>query len=326
MWKVGIVALVLAGGIAHAEAAAFVGHWKNPDPKPSGLTHVVISPNGGDRVDVRAYGDCHPSECDWGMVQGKIYTTNPKSHDVAVIVATFHFGFAHREVTFHKGAGGKLQFEMLTDFDDGSDKQSFAVTGTLEQTGWAGPLAQVWQRQPGLTTGWGGGARSGSAPKPFEQCTVFDTRGATAVENVGMWSVVAGGRPLVRIRPLLQAGHDGKAAMIAAAAVRHYGFDRRCTVGGPWMAYWKAGDSFAGDKIGGVSCVTFHPTTAHLVQVGRDWTIVDGTAEVAKFAGNKPKAEATLALIRYHKLEALCFVRQADPIMMFWLARSGAQP
>ncbi len=307
------IALVLFCGAAHAEATGFLGNWENPRPGPGGLMHVQISPNGGDRVGVRAYGNCHPNECNWGLVEGKIYTADPKSDDVKVIVATFQFGFAQRRITFHIAPGGRLRFEMLIDFDDGSNRHPFVARGLLQHTGWAGPLSQVWQRQPGLATGWGGGARGGNAPRPAEQCTTFDTHGARAVAEDGVWVVTAGGHTLVR------AGHDGRAAMIAAAVFRHYHFDRRCTVGGPWQAYWKSDDGFADEKIGGTQCVSFHPTTAHLTRIGGEWAIVDSTTDVAKFGNNKLQADATLGLIRYHQLTARCFVRRADPIMAFWL-------
>ena len=314
MFRTGLIALVLFCGAAQAEASNFLGHWESSSPRSGGLTHVAISPNGGDRVDVRAYGDCHPSECDWGLVQGKIYTGDPKSSSVEVIVATFHFGFAHHQITFHKNGPGRLTFEMLTDFADGSDKHDYAMSGSLKQTAWAGPITQVWQKQPGLTTGWGGGTRGGAPAKPVETCKVYDTHGARAVEQNGTWKVVAAGQMLA------DAGHDDKAAMIAEAAIRHYGLDRRCTVGGPWKTYWKSGASFPSEKIGGVECIKFNPTTVHLTRIGRDWTIVDGATSVAAFADNKPKAEATLGLIRTERLVAQCFVRLPDPIMAFWLA------
>lgn len=314
MVKSGIVALVLFCGAANAEASDFIGHWENPNPKARGLTHVAISPNGGDRVDVRAYGDCRPSECDWGLVQGKIYTGDPKSNSVEVIVATFHFGFAHHQITFRKGASGRLAFEMLTDFADGSDKHDYAVNGNLKQTAWAGPITQVWQKPPGLTTGWGGGARGGASPKPAETCKVYDIRGARAVEQNGMWKVIAAGQTLV------DAGHDDKAAMIAEATIRHYGLDRRCTVGGPWNTYWKAGDGFPREKTGGIVCQKFNPTTVHLIRMGRDWAIVDGVTTIGIYGDRKQKAEATLDLIRYQRFVAQCFVRQPDPLMAFWLA------
>jgi hypothetical protein len=319
MFKYAVLALGLFCGAAQAEASEFIGNWNNSDPKPSGLTHVVISPNGGDRVDVRAYGDCHPIECDWGLVQGDIYSNNPKSGAVNIISATFHFGFAHRQIIFRKDTGGRLKFEMLIKLDDNSTQHDYSVIGTLQQTGWAGPISQIWQRQPGLATGWGGGARDGSAPKPEENCTAVDTRGARAVERNGVWKVVAGGRTLV------DAGRDNRTAQIAESVFRHYRVDRRCTVGGPWQDYWKIGNEFPREKLGGLGCIPFNPTTAHLTRTGGAWTIVDGVTTIASFGASKPKAEATLGLIRHYRLDAECFVRYPDPLMVLWVTNADAQ-
>lgn len=315
MSKWGFLALVLIGAAARGEATDFLGNWDNPAHDAGGLMHVVISPNGGDRVDVRAYGDCHPNECNWGLEQGKVYTAGPKSKSVEAIVATFHYGFAHHRITFRKVPGEGLSYEMMTEFVDGSDSHDFVVSGILKPTAWAGPLAQNWERPAELRTGWGGGPREGAMPRPSEQCVRFDTGRTRAVDKNGRWQIVAG------TQMLADAGNDEQSARLAEAAIHHYRFDRRCTVGGPWKTYWKAGDSFASDRMGGAECVGFNPTTVHLARVGGAWKLVDGVASIGAFGDNKAKAAATLALIRANDLSAECFVRAWDPVMVYWLSR-----
>jgi len=306
-------ALFVLCGLAKAETSDFLGHWQNPDSKASGLTHVAITPNGGNGVDVRAYGDCRAIECDWGIVQGKVYTASPKSTDVQVVVAMFHFGFAHRQITFRRQANGKLKFEMQVELADNSLRHDYAVSGSLRQTSWVGPITQVWQKQPGLQTGWGGGARSSPPAAPAESCTMVDANGARAVEEKGYWFVKAKGKVLIDV------GRDEQAAQIAEAAFHHYKFDRRCTVGGPFKTYWKSADGFAKDKMGGVICWKLQPTTAHVVRSGNSWKVVDGANTLVDLGDNKKKAQAMLDLIRTNKLTAECFVRQPDPLMAFWL-------
>lgn len=303
-------------GVSAAQAATddFLGHWQNPDPKTSGLTHIAVTPNGGNGVDVRAYGDCRAIECDWGIVQGKVYTTGPKSNDVQVVVAMFHFGFAHRQITLRKGPDGKLRFDMLIELADNSLRHDYAVSGTLKKTTWVGPVTQVWQNQPGLQNGWGGGARGSAPAVPEESCTMIDTRGARAVEEMkGYWFVKANGKVIVDV------GRDEKAAQLAEAAFHFYKFDRRCTVGGPFKTYWKSAEGFSTDKIGGVICWKFQPTTTHIVRSANSWKVVDGANTLVDLGDNKKKAEATLGLIRANKLTAECFVRQPNPLMAFWL-------
>jgi hypothetical protein len=313
MWKSAVLALVLVTGVAHAEAEAFIGNWRNPDSKASGLMHVAISPNGGNRVDVRAYGDCHPMECDWGLVQGKVYYAGPKSNDVAVIVATFHFGYSHRQVTFKQGPGGQLAFEMAIDFDDNSDRHDFVTAGVLKPTTWVGPIGPTWQAEPGLATGWGGGARSGSATAPREDCTPIATSAARAVNERGSWAVKAAGKTLIT------TGKDEKAAQLAEAAFRYYHFDRLCRAGGEWKPYWRSAKGFAADRMGGVYCLPFHSTTAHVVRSNNSWNIVDGATSLVELGPFKTQAEAMLGMIRTNRLTAECFIGSPD-IMTFWVA------
>jgi hypothetical protein len=313
MIKYAVVALVLLSGAASAEASDFIGNWQNPAPKPGGITRIAISPNGGNRVDVRAYGDCHPGECDWGLVQGSVYYSDPKSDHVAVIVATFHFGFAHHQVTFHKGAGRQLLFEMLTKLDDNSERHDYAEVGALKTTSWAGPISQIYQTQPGLQTGWGGGVRGLPTSPPVENCTAIDTRGARAVVRKGSWTVKAGGKVLI------DTGGDDKAALLAEAAFRYYHFDRRCTAGGPWKPYWRSAKGFGADRMGGIYCLTVNPTTAHLVRSKNSWDIADAATTLVELGPFKPQAEAMLGLIRSRKLTGECFIGSPD-IMTFWVA------
>jgi len=308
-----LLALCLLSAPAYGEAVGFLGHWDNPDPASSGLIHVVISPNGGDRVQLRAYGDCHPSECNWGLVQGHVYSRDPRSRRVETVTAVFHYGFAERRIVFRKAPAGRLHFEMLTAFSDGSARHDFASEGQLTPSAWAGPIAPNWENPPGLSTGWGGGARTGVSPRPQESCIPFDPSQLHIVEQDGNWQLTAAGKTLAA------AGPDAKSALLALTAIRHYRFDRRCTVGGPWQTYWKADTGFSNDHMGGVDCISFNPTTVHLVPVGSDWKIVDGSDDIAVLGADKPKAEAMLGLIRAHRLTQECFVRRYNPVMTFWL-------
>jgi hypothetical protein len=306
------LAVLACTGAGLAASDDFLGHWQATDKK-SGLTHVAVTPNGGNGVDVRAYGDCRAIECDWGIVQGKVYTTGPKSADTEVIEATFHFGFAHRHLTLRKEPGGKLHFELLMELADNSQNHDYAVSGTLKPTSWVGPITQVWQSQPGLQNGWGGGVRGSALPSPDESCTIVDARDARAVDDKGYWFVKANGKVLVDV------GRDEKSAQLAEAAFHHYKFDRLCTVGGPFKAYWKSAEGFGKDKMGGAICLKIQPTTATMVRSGNSWKIVSGSDTLVDLGENKLKAEAVLSLIRAKKLTAECFIRAPEPAMIFWL-------
>jgi len=306
-----LAALLVWGIVAHAGIEDFHGNWENPARDLSGLTHVVISPDGGDRVTVRAYGDCRPIACSWGQVQAKSYGADPASRAVTMVEAAFDAGFARRRIMFRPMPSGTLGFEMTTEFTDGSGRHDFAMTGILRRTSWAGPLSQNWERPPGLGSGWGGGARGGNSPRPVESCIGFDPKAARAVQQNGWWKVVAGALVLA------EAGRDQQSALGAQSAVRSYRFDAKCSIAG--SVYWKRGGDFPTRRLGSAECVGFNPTTVHAVPVGRGWKIVDGVKWLAEFPDDRAKADALLALIRFYRLDTECFIRRPDPVMTYWL-------
>jgi hypothetical protein len=138
--KGGIFAASLLGalgvaGSASADVGDFLGNWVNQDSDTSGITHVLISPVGGNQVTVQVFGQCHPTDCDWGTVPGHNYYAAVSSGDVRMITASFNTGFAHKFLVFREAHGGKLVFEALTDFTDGSGRQDYDMTGKLVAMG-----------------------------------------------------------------------------------------------------------------------------------------------------------------------------------------------
>ncbi|MDE2135517.1 MAG: hypothetical protein KGM97_03980 [Alphaproteobacteria bacterium] len=315
--KSAAAALLCAGllaGAARADVTAFYGNWENAGRDASGVAHVQISPAGGNHVGIRIYGDCHPIECNWGLADAQSYTADPRSGEVTSISANFNSGFARKQIIIRKGASGGLQFEMLTDFIDGSGRHNFDMTGALKHTAWAGPLGQGWENNASQHTGWGGGVRSGASQKPRETCDAFDDAAARAVQAGTSWKVVAGNETLV-----VDGAAEGD-ALRALATIRHYRFDRRCRVGAVPLTYWKRGTQMASGRMGGADCIAFNPTTAHAAHIGHRWRVVDGVQWIADSGDDKTQADSVLSLIRFYHLDAECFVGRPNPIMVYWLS------
>lgn len=312
MLRKAIIASVLCAAAAHAGIEDFYGHWENTARDAGGLTHLVINPDGGNRVSIRAYGNCHPVECNWGLVQGKSYASDPHASGVDSILAVFNAGLARREIVLRVAARGRLSFEMLTEFPDGSGPRDFAVRGTLKQSAWAGPIAENWERPADSGSGWGGGVRSGASPKPEEACAVFDPASLRTIERNHKWVLAAG-------KTTLAEAADRRLVRDAEAAARYYRFDRKCSVGGAADIYWKRGTDFPKRKMGGIDCLVFNPTTVHAVRIGGGWKVVDGAKWLASLRDRK-QADALLSLIRYHRLDTKCSVGQPDPILVYWLS------
>ena len=307
-----VLLCLLIMGSAKAGALDFAGNWENVSRDASGISHVAISPAGGNHLTLRIYGDCHPIECDWGMVAAQSYTSDPRSGDVTSISAVFNTGFSRKQIIFRREAAGGLDFQMLTDFSDRSGRQDFEMTGRLRHTAWAGPVGQSWVRPAVQKTGWGGGARSEVSPKPNEECTEFDPVAAKSVEQNGFWKVMAGNQTLVGARA------DEREALRALEVIRHYNFDHQCHVG--TAIYWKRGDTIPNERMGGADCIAFNPTTVHSAHMGQAWKIVDGVQWIVDSGPDKLHADETLSLIRSYRLDRECFVARSNPAMVYWLA------
>jgi len=303
---------LLAAGPAHAGALDFAGHWENASHDASGISHVAISPAGGNHLSVRVYGDCHPTECDWGMAAAQSYSSDPHSGDVTSISTNFNSGFAHRQIIFRRGPYGGLDFQMLTDFSDRSGRQDFEMNGRLRRTAWAGPVGQNWAPPPAQRTGWGGGAHGEEMPKPREDCIGFDLTAAQTVQQGGIWKVMAGDRTLVGARS------DERDALRALEVIRHYRLNRQCRAGA--TVYWKRDDTIPSGRMGGADCTPFNATTAHTAHIGQAWKIVDGVQWIADFGTDKAAADQMLSLIRTYRLERECFVARPNPAMVYWLS------
>ncbi|MGE0127756.1 MAG: hypothetical protein AB7U82_06730 [Blastocatellales bacterium] len=71
----GLAALILTlafQSAAFAQVNQFEGDWVNVDLNPNGVTKLdinVFSLFGINLVSVRAWGQCHPTDCDWGVVR-----------------------------------------------------------------------------------------------------------------------------------------------------------------------------------------------------------------------------------------------------------------
>jgi len=229
----GIFAVFCLVAAARAGIADFTGNWENAGSDASGIAHVVISPAGGDHVSVRVYGTCHPTECNWGLVEGKSYSRDPHSSEVESIQAIFNTGFSRKEIIFRKGKNGVIAFEVLSEFVDGSGRHDFDMTGRLIQSAMAGPVGDTWNRPASQGTGWGGGARTGTSPRPAETCQPFDGVAARVVRTGEAWQARrthghprAGNDPPFWLRPQMPHRPDGLLEKRHANPERTYGRGR----------------------------------------------------------------------------------------------------
>lgn len=126
------VALLLAlAGAAQAATHDFLGGWINMDPADRGITRVQISrePEG---LQVRVFGKCHPTDCDWGVAPLTTYGRHIRDTDHQVASVVFEQGFATTTLLLRLH-DNTLNVEALTHFTDDSGRQNFRSTSAFRR-------------------------------------------------------------------------------------------------------------------------------------------------------------------------------------------------
>lgn len=296
--KAGFAALVAAGLMAlSAPAAADVSHllgtWVNRDSHTRSITRVIVTRAGANRVRVRAFGQCHPADCDWGRVTAHSYFASVGSNRVRAVMARFNPGFARTTVILSDAPGARLRYQVLTHFTDSSGRHDYASNG--------------WLR------------RVAGAPSPAlaEDCNRFNPGAARVARRGGHWKIVDGAQWIADF------GNKRHEARRALRIIRHYRFNRQCFVGrpGPSMTYWKRNNVVPSHGMAGNDCIGFNPATAHVAHVGGHWKIVDGAQWIADFGNRHGEANKAMAIIHRYRMNRQCFVGRPNPSMSYWLSR-----
>ncbi|HXC54922.1 MAG TPA: hypothetical protein VNU97_06480 [Rhizomicrobium sp.] len=292
-----LVALSAAAAPAFADPADFFGDWKNVDPDTNGLTHVIVMPTPfGPKV--RAFGACHPSDCDWGTVHGQFFGGD-------TLAANFHSGFSLSHLTLHLGWHHKLDFQLHTHFTDGSGRPDYDLSGALRMPGGFGG------------GGFGGGFGGGGPSLGAEDCIGFDPAAVSASYVGGDWKVVQGAMWM------LDYGSDAAAAHHAAFVIKHYHFDQQCFVRRPnaAMMYWKSGNTVPSGNTAGQDCIGLDPAMAHAQYTGGAWKVVDNGNWLLDYGADHAAAEHAAAVIRIYNLNRQCFIERPNASMQYWLAQ-----
>jgi Gram-negative bacterial TonB protein C-terminal len=108
-----LLPFIFVAGTAIA-ADSIAGSWINENPATGGVTRLVIR-SDDQQLFVRAWGACHPSDCDWGEVQCALHGAGCK--------ATWDHGFATTSMQLLLLEDGRLQVKYKADFHDNSGRQ-----------------------------------------------------------------------------------------------------------------------------------------------------------------------------------------------------------
>jgi hypothetical protein len=290
---------LLAQENASAQLSRFQGNWRNVDPATRGITRIQIATSPS--VRVRAWGQCTPTDCDMGTVDGFAYGPSVSSNlntSAQAISAIFRSGFSEMIFIIRPAGGGRLQADVYDRFTDGSRRTAFVSTYTFARQG-----------------GGGGTGR--------QDCLSYNPNDLR-IENEGFrgW-LLTDGRSRMK---MLDTRAD--AARALALARKH---TAHCFIGRDnnrpnrrdfIMEYW-TGDSGIVTTIPGEDCISYNPSSLEIRNEGlRGWLLTDGSSRMQMLA-NRADAEQALGVASGSSQQ--CFIgrnntrpNRQDYILLYW--------
>lgn len=322
------VAAIWTGPAFAAGYNDFEGRWRNADPRTSDLTRLRIRFDGAG-LDVRAWGQCEPRDCDWGRVDAVAYAPVPGANPVTSateVIAIYNPGFARKTVILTLRPGDRLSYAIYTHYTDGSRRRAFVTRGTMIKRGW-----------PGGGGGWPGDDDDGEGPGPgrvgitlFEH-TNYD--GASRflngdTPNLAMlgWNDIASS---LRVRGseawevCEHVNYAGRCRVIsedvpnlipggwndAISSVRRY----RDEPGGPGGPGGGEGElSFEED------CISINPSLVEARLTGGEWKVVQGSNWLLSFGLRVVEAQRAANIIRHYRFTQQCFIGRGGNGMPYW--------
>jgi len=103
--------------------SSILGDWTNVDPSTGGIVRVVVSEVDGD-LRVRTFGNCQPTPCDHGTVDGSPYGTSVLATKAKAFTAMYDFGFKTQLVTAWR-TGDRLTMRHYHIFDPGDNRTDY---------------------------------------------------------------------------------------------------------------------------------------------------------------------------------------------------------
>ncbi|QLE57362.1 hypothetical protein [Nostoc sp. TCL26-01] len=131
MWKSSLTlaaaSVALTAAFATPSLAApgdFVGTWVNKDGNTRGITRLVVTSAGGNKLNIQVFGKCHPTDCDWGTTSLLTYGVNVQDTNHGYGSANYNKGFANTFLGLGQ-SGQEIMVQSYTQFLDNSGRQNY---------------------------------------------------------------------------------------------------------------------------------------------------------------------------------------------------------
>ncbi|BAY60063.1 hypothetical protein NIES22_01200 [Calothrix brevissima NIES-22] len=107
-----------------AAPADFIGTWVNKDSNTRGVTRLVVTSAGSNKLNIQVFGKCHPTDCDWGTTSVVTYGLNVQDTNHTYATANYNQGFSNTLLTLDY-AGSQIMLQSFTQFLDNSGRQNY---------------------------------------------------------------------------------------------------------------------------------------------------------------------------------------------------------
>jgi hypothetical protein len=295
------IMLLLCQSLSFAAVSQFTGTWKNTDPNTAGVTKLSITGNGNS-LKMRAWGKCHPQDCDWGEVNAYAYAPGVSSNidqNAQAVSALFSTSFSQTLVIVRPNSRSTIRADIYTRFTDNSGRSNYTASYTFNRQLIVGPIGPIGPIRP--------------MPSVEEDCITFNPSTVTVKNLDGRWTIVDGNHLMFNFGP------NRTEALQALRIIKHYRMNSSCFVGrpDPSFQYLLVNGRAPQGNMPGEDCVSFNPNSIEVRNIGGSWKIVDGSHWVFDFGSKEDEARKAFAIIKKHGFTRSCFVGRPDPSFQY---------
>lgn len=305
----------------------FTGRWRNADAGTGAITRLRIRYDGAG-LDVRAWGQCEPRDCDWGRVDAVAYGPSPAANPVTSateIIAVYNPGFARKTLILTLRPGDRLSYAIYTTYPDGSRRRPYVTRGQMVRLsgggwpggGWpgddddGGPGGRV-----GITlfehTNYDGGSRFINSDVPNLVALGWnDVASSLRVRGPDQWEVCehvnyAGRCRVVSgdVPNLVPGGWND----VISSVRRYRGYEDPGGPGGPGE------DELSFEE----DCNNINPSLVEARFTGGEWKVVQGSNWLLSFGLRVVEAQRAANIIRHYRFTQQCFIGRGGNGMTYW--------
>jgi len=332
---------VFMNNTAYASVSDFAGNWTNIDRNTRGITKISIS-DVGRYIRIQVWGKCRPQDCDWGTTTGYLYTdkvTTPLKKFARAISAIYIKSYANSIITLEKSANGRIRATVYTRFTDNSRRNNYTSSYLFERKYYrlkinrpaATYKAPVTRnpaksrkplvakrppiiRQPPKVSRMVAPKIKDTPVFRSKDCIRFNPNKLQVRKIRGRWRIVSGSTTLKNFKK------NSKEARRSLKVIRHYQFNKQCTVGrtSPSMEYYLVSNRTPNGSMRGEDCITFNPNSLKVLKLDGRWQLANKTRWILNFQHKQRLARKSLHVIKRYRFSKICFIGRPQPSLTYF--------